>query len=197
MALSATASPKIATYHISRDNFVWQLSKKIPIIIGTTNRYICNNPVKIAAEAPSTEVTDEWVQALTALITMISKDGMVAMVPSQEVLEENYNGETSLEIFPIESEEINMNGTTIELYNFACNMMLVPPTPAQEAEFQRTRQYRTPDLMPLSYNVRQALARELDTLIHPKMKGRIVLKNLDEIPLCPACQIPDTAKCSY
>ena len=54
----------------------------------------------------------------------------------------------------------------------------------------------TPDLKPLTLEVRQALAKRLDARIGP-WKGRVVFRNADEIPLCPACQIPDTIRVGF
>jgi hypothetical protein len=68
------------------------------------------------------------------------------------------------------------------------DMILPPPlVPGQpDAEFVQ-------EIQPLTLDVRQALARVVDSQAGP-WKGKISFHNLDEIPLCPACQVPDTTE---
>jgi hypothetical protein len=187
--------PKIVTLHISQTPKIWEPRMRLPVVIGATNRYICANPVKNAGMTPSTAagVSDKWIQGLSPLIEVINKDGNVVRVKSEAEQAKLVKGEDVFDIIPFDSA--NLEGTTIELYNFVCDAM----TPARNvAEAEALVQMGIfPEYKPLRNDVRQAIARQLDKAIHPKWRGRIVFRNLDEIPLCPACQIPDTAKLGY
>lgn len=91
------------------------------------------------------------------------------------------------EINRVPLESVSLDNTKIEWYNLAGNMMLpAPPTAGQTRIIEQ-------GIRPLSYEVRQALARLVDTQIGA-WKGKVSFHNLDEIPLCPACQVPDTTK---
>jgi hypothetical protein len=85
-------------------------------------------------------------------------------------------------------DTISLEGTKIEMYNLIGNLILPAPKargyPQKEGE---------KEIKPLDLKVRQALARLVDTQIGP-WKGKVSFYNIDEIPLCPACQVPDTTK---
>lgn len=186
--------PKIVTLHISQTPKIWEPTMTLPIMIGATNRYICANPVKFAGTTPSTgNDKGHWIQALSILIMMIEKDGCVVRTKTDAEFAELEDGESIFDLVPFDSA--NLEGTTIELYNFVCDSITTARNADESEELIRAGIY--PEFRPLDYDIRQALARELDTVLHPKWKGRVVFRNLEEIPLCPACQIPDTAMLGY
>lgn len=115
---------------------------------------------------------------------MLTLDNKIVRERAKNVLEE----------VPLESALLE--GTTVELYNLVSDMVMAPLPPAQLAEHRRLGTWATPNLKPLTLEVRQALAKRLDARIGP-WKGRVVFRNADEIPLCPACQIPDTIRVGF
>jgi hypothetical protein len=85
-------------------------------------------------------------------------------------------------------DTISLDGTKIEMYNLIGNLILPAP---KVRGYPRTKAEK--EIRPLDLKVRQALARLVDTQIGP-WRGKVSFHNLDEIPLCPACQVPDTTK---
>ena len=179
-------TPVTVTYHIGQSPYIWQWGETIPVVLGTTNRYICANPVKFAtlSSSKTSDIDDQWLGPLNPLIRMLTLDNKIVRERAKNVLEE----------VPLESALLE--GTTVELYNLVSDMVMAPLPPAQLAEHRRLGTWATPDLKPLTLEVRQALAKRLDARIGP-WKGRVVFRNADEIPLCPACQIPDTIRVGF
>jgi len=169
-------SPKVVTFHIAKSELRPHWAESLPIIVGATNRYILSLPVRISSRHPLTPsgVDDQCLQALsTSVLAMLQRTELHRDLPQ-------YNGP---EKFSINS--VSLVGTKIEMYNLVGNLIV----PAPHADRATTAK----KVMPLSSEVRQALAKLIDTRIGP-WKGIVSFYNIDEIPLCPACRVPDTTK---
>jgi hypothetical protein len=165
-------SPKVATFHIAKSDLCPHWAESLPIIVGATNRYICSLPVQISSRQPLTpsDVDEQCLQALsTSVLAMLQRTELHRDLPQ-------YNGP---EKFSINS--VSLDGTKIEMYNLVGNL-IVPASQVGPSKIAKK-------VMPLSSEVRQALAQLVDTRIGP-WKGKVSFHNLDESPLCPACQVP-------
>ena len=170
--------PKVATFHIAHLDLHHGWAEALPVILGATNRYILSCPVKIAGQHPSisSDVDEQWLRALsTSVLAMLRR----TRVQKQLLLVDQPCESVSI-------DTISLDGTKIEMYNLIGNLIL----PAPKARgYPRARPDK--EIEPLDIKVRQALARLVDTRIGP-WKGKVSFHNIDEIPLCPACQVPDT-----
>lgn len=171
--------PKIVTLHIAQGMLFDGWGGALPLVIGATNRYIVSCPVKPTGHQASTpsNVNNQWMAMLSTSV--------IAMLKRTHVQKEDTNdGQWQ----KVSLDSVSLDDTRIEWYNLIGDLILpTAPIPGQP------RPKIEKEIKPLDMSVRQALARLVDTRIGP-WKGKVSFHNLDEIPLCPACQVPDTTK---
>jgi hypothetical protein len=173
--------PKVATFHVADPDICSNWANALPVILGATNRYIfLSCPVKIASKHPSTpsDVDDQWLQALSTSV--------LAMLRRTRVQKQLLHVDQPCESVTIDT--VSLEGTKIEMYNLIGNLILPAPKARGYTRTKAEKEIKPPDI-----KVRQALARLVDTQIGP-WKGKVSFHNIDDIPLCPACQVPDTTK---
>jgi hypothetical protein len=162
-------NPKIVTFHTRTQVVGPTIYRTPPLVIGSVNRYIFDCPRYVTTEGNGDVIDYQQIEKL-----LLPIQGLLMLRPDALFLYPD-----SYQFIPFEDEEqVPLGDTTIELYNYYRH--IVPSDLRCDSDGQ-------PIVGPSNLKGMQA---HVDR-VAGRWKGRVILKNLEDMVPCPACGIQE------
>jgi hypothetical protein len=168
--------PKIVTFHYAFAEIdVDDTPMQAPIILGATNRLIYCAPMRVGTEEPITHkhINNTSANLIQFLIAFLSRKSVIVEVNDES---QEDPATTSSNMRVVDFDKVSLDGTFIEVYNQVRNVKVNGTEPAP----------RDDPGWPWSRKTCEAMEKLGDTL-WGRWKGRVKIRNREDIPACPSC----------